>query len=204
MTNPRPLLIELAGSPAGGKDSIVNELKNSTAVGRVEVIGEIVRRAPISNSDFDLRLLWTVYSTLAEARRVENLMRQTVPIDLIIFNRGLFDCIAWLRVLGRRDGYARRARDLEQLLWQDVVLTSMNLVVTVVTSYPRAVLRKTEGPGRIINHEFMMELNEVYITLCEDARNRIPLLLIDERYDTVPLDHKGDLIAGELLKGLDL
>ena len=95
-----PLIIEFAGTPNSGKDTLIEIIKDYLEDGhgyRVRVCDEAIKFCHIQKQLSVDRLFKTVAQTVAQLyeARLEN----PGDYDFVIFNRGLFDRLAFLRAL---------------------------------------------------------------------------------------------------------
>jgi len=95
-----PLIIEFAGTPNSGKDTLIEIIKDYLEDGhgyRVRVCDEAIKFCHIQKQLRVDRLFKTVAQTVAQLyeARFEN----PGDYDVVIFNRGLFDRLAFLRAM---------------------------------------------------------------------------------------------------------
>ena len=57
------ILVEFAGTPSSGKDTIIQKISESNNFNTINIIDESVSRCPLSDDDFEMEILWTIYDT---------------------------------------------------------------------------------------------------------------------------------------------
>lgn len=189
-------LVELSGSPQAGKDSVINVLHSAHLMNSFKVIDSGARISPITKDNAAELMIWTVGKVITDCCETLASFRQgdrRVPI----FNRGLFDRLAWLEASSEL--FEIKARDTH--LMQDV-LTSLfaekfrfHIMVTVTP--PNVTLSRSErirtgvSRRRILNERVLTILNEAYIKCIDRYRDHFGIMtLIDERYGDVSIDMK--------------
>ena len=155
----KPLVIEFAGLPKGGKTTLINSLslflrRNEI---RTRVITERASICPIVDK-LDLTFnVWTGCSSLLQFLELV----QEKSYNVIIFDRGIYDSIVWLHYLAEEhkldnDKFAT-IRDFFLLArWRRAI----DLVIEVRTKPQKSLEREfkdslTDIPGRIMNMQVL-------------------------------------------------
>ena len=99
----KPVIFEFAGIPKAGKTSTLNALQAflKRCGFRVETVFDRTVLCPIRNnthSDFDV---WAACTTLAQILERTHYPPRPDDPDVLLLDRGLFDALCWLRLMGR-------------------------------------------------------------------------------------------------------
>lgn len=198
------MLIEFCGTPKSGKDSVIQVLRQVSSYGRVEVIGESAHRCALDDSQFELKILWTVFDThsvlshLIESGIVQH-------SGLTIINRGLFDRLAFLRLLRHEnESYAEVAGAIEKWLISDETLFQTDLIFLFLSSYQKSMERKlrskhrSNADTRIHNPTVSEKFNRIYLELSEELKTELNIVLIDDSVRDISIEEKGHLVNSQI------
>jgi predicted NUDIX family phosphoesterase/predicted ATPase len=99
----KPVVIEFAGTPKAGKTTTLGTLNAflKRCGFKVEVVIERASVCPIRDKKHGNFNIWTACTTLAQVlEKTQNPPRHDDP-DVLILDRGLFDSVAWLRMMAK-------------------------------------------------------------------------------------------------------
>lgn len=192
------MLLEFSGTPGSGKKSVMSIICKQPGID-YEIIQADEDIFNINNSNFELKNLWTIFDTYSSFERLSK-DRIKNANKLIIANRGLFDRIAWSRLLKLKNSdFAETADNLERWLIDKLTITSQDLdyrIFLFLTSYSKIISRRPYYQERrneelwIINPDTIENLNSLYKRLYEEFYNRLDITLIDDLEDDLTLQAK--------------
>jgi predicted NUDIX family phosphoesterase len=162
-TAKRPLIIEFSGSPKSGKTTVIGVLslffrRNNF---RVETFTERASISPIANRkghpDFNV---WVSCASLQGL--IESMEKD---IDLLILDRGLFDALAWNRLLARTGQITPQEAETIEAFFAMDRWTRMVDLVCVMTCDPATSIEReyanqlTRKRGTIMEASILEQLN---------------------------------------------
>lgn len=202
----RKLVVELSGTPSSGKDTIIKRVYQSERYAPLNIVDESVLQCPIKNNSLELEILWTVFDTYSTVNRVL-VGKDSSPISLTIFNRGLFDRIAFARLLRIENAkYAAIAEDIETWLKDNKLLYECKVIFLFLTSYEKAIIRKKQfklsedSKFQIVNPKVIEKLNDIYLSLYDELKNDLHIIKIDDLSQDLDLDQKFFIVTSYLEK----
>jgi len=190
-----PYYYEFSGTPCSGKDSILSELAKASVI---NIIDESARKCSLPKELFDLEILWTVFDTYDKYKNL--IYSHNVNNLPSIFNRGLFDRIAFIQLLKNLNDSNDYVSDkIENWLLKELN-TIESSVFLFLTSYELAKERKVkyrlrpDSNFQIVNEEVITKLNSIYESLYTNYKNDLNIILIDERKNELSLSSKCELV----------
>ena len=198
------MLIELSGSPSSGKDEIIRSIRESGDYTPLDVVRSNSRKSPFKNSYFELRVFWTNFNRCWSI--MNTLEREDIQSSrYIIFNRGLFDSIAYARLVSEDNAaYRGIAQDVEKWIMQSKLLDRLDIIFLLLTPYEKAKERKKmfksrpTSSFRLVNEEVMKTLNEIYLNLYYELRLQYRIEMIDDREEFMSLEKKTSRICSKI------
>lgn len=173
----RPVMIEFAGTPKSGKSSSIEVVTHFFHRHDFDVFAPtegVSKRTP-KELKTDL-LFYNVWGACYALQQIFE-ARFSSKYDLAIYDRGIFDVLAWIEWLFRADKIKERVRNaVENFLllnpWKDM----LDLVVLFNCSPATALNRENENKliakeGRAMNPSALLHLNEAYRLVAERHRN---------------------------------
>lgn len=193
--------IELSGSPSSGKNSIIRELHHTNIFDHCEVIEATSYKQPHlrGSENFEVKVLWSIFETCNVVKN--NLEAETISsADLILFNRGIFDRLAWARLLQIENrNYRTIVNDIESWIIRQDVLRELNMIVLLLTPYEKLITRrKNKSISRVINPMTIDRLNRIYLDLYDEMKNDVPIVLLSELENALSLSQKVQAIKTRL------
>ncbi len=170
----RPYFIEFSGTPKSGKSTCIDIVSHFFRRVGFRVLAPTEgasRRTPRFLRD-DLLAFNTWSASYALTHVLEGL---TSPerYHIAILDRGLFDALAWFELLEqRRDVTADDCKRVQEFLmiekWRSVIDCVFLFQTDPATSLKRENADKLiDEPGRAMNQDFLMSLNNAYDTVRE-------------------------------------
>lgn len=202
------MLIEFSGTPGSGKNSVIDSICRQT--GRdFEIIQADEDVFDLQNSNFELKNIWTIFDTYSRFERIQKSSIENQN-KLVIINRGLFDRVAWSRLLKLKNpAFAETADYLEKWLINKLIIVSGNFnykIYLLLTSYnkiisrrPHYLAQRDEKPW-IVNPETIESLNLLYKQLHDEFCNVLNITVIDDLEDDLALQAKVSVTLLNLLK----
>ena len=199
------MIIELSGTPGSGKDSIIELLKKNE-YSNLETIDEAEHFKEPYDFDHDiaLKMLWSILNTYSTFIQVVN-EKQMSDSRLIIFNRGLFDRIAWARLIRTENKeYCAVSEDIEKYLKKVLFLNRMDLVFLMLTSYEKVKERREKyqlRPNktfRVVNCDTIDNLNKIYRDLYDEFKSDFPFVLLDDSSQNLSLEQKLTIVKSNI------
>ena len=211
----RPLIVEVCGTPKAGKSTLaqyVAHLLRRCGL-RISVIPERAELNPVPEKTDPSFNIWNLTSVLGEALRSLSGSQHVVLID-----RGLLDCEAWLQWHHERGFVSREERDtVAQFIRFTRWWGLLDLVIAVQVSPPVALAREPFGnrlrPGpakeagpipRVMRDDVLQQYNCALESLLADLgkRGRRPRIW---RIDTskTPLERAALMAAEEIVGTAD-
>lgn len=162
----RPIVIEFAGVPKAGKTSTLGQVYTflKRCGFRVQIVVERASVCPIKDKKHFTFNVWTACTTLAQV--LEHTQDPPRPDDpqVLILDRGLFDAIAWLRLMERLSRIRTdELRTIEEFLLADEWRKRVTGVIVMTVSPADAMRREMghlpiEGKGSIMNPEVLQQM----------------------------------------------
>lgn len=202
------MLVEFSGTPGSGKNSVISSICKHPGID-CEIIQADEEVFDINNSNFELKNLWTIFDTYSSFESVSKDSIKNAN-KLIIANRGLFDRIAWSRLLKlKNSAFAETADYLEHWLIDKLTIASGNFdyqIYLILTSYSKIISRRpyyleqqNDKPW-VINPETIKILNLLYKQLYDELYNVLKITIIDDLEDDLTLQAKISVTLPGLLK----
>jgi predicted NUDIX family phosphoesterase/predicted ATPase len=172
----KPVVIEFAGTPKAGKTTTLGTLNAflKRCGFKVEVVIERASVCPIRDKKHGNFNIWTACTTLAQVlEKTQNPPRLDDP-DVLILDRGLFDSLAWLRMMWKMARIKENELEAaEKFLllpeWQRRISG-----VIVMTSSPADAMQREEGDlpvegitGSIMNPEMLEKFRDNAAEACK-------------------------------------
>lgn len=189
--------LEFSGTPSSGKSSVIKTISSQFKdVSKVVQANEEL--FTIQNSNFELKNIWTIFDTYSQLELARK--EEVNACKTIILDRGLFDKIAWSRLLKvKNHSFTEVANFLENWLERQLLeLSQYNdyKIFLFITSYEKIVFRKpsylnyqSQGPW-IINQQTINELNSIYKQLYHELYKTLNVILIDDLDNDFSLQQK--------------
>ncbi|MEM9907130.1 MAG: hypothetical protein AAF921_19110 [Cyanobacteria bacterium P01_D01_bin.44] len=192
------IFLEFSGTPGSGKNSVIKDI-SSQAGGDYKIVQANEKIFDISNSNFELKNLWTIFDTYSKLEIAVN-QKNFDSYKAMILNRGMFDRIAWARLLKvKNSSFSEIAGYLEFWLRNNLYNLSKDepyKIVLFLTSYEKIIARrpdylhdKSQIPW-IINHKTINDLNSIYCQLYEELKKDLDITLIDDLKSNLSLQDK--------------
>ncbi|GAA6614522.1 hypothetical protein [Scytonema sp. NUACC26] len=203
------MIIELSGTPSAGKNSIIKRIcLNDKDPVNCLIITQDDDEFTMKNSNFDLRILWGIFDTYLKTRKAIN-THDPLQERMLIFNRGLFDMIAWTRLLrSNNECYAEVANYIEKWLITHLFLFQTDMIFLFLTSYEKILTRRekykfdSNGTPWVINPNTIGKLNEIYLELFLEFRRDFSIIVIDDVNENLSLEQKFTIVRSHLIKFL--
>jgi hypothetical protein len=202
------MLIEFSGTPGSGKNSVINSICRQPGID-CEIIQADEEVFDLQNSNFELKNLWTIFDTYSRFERIQKGNIEN-PNKLVIVNRGLFDRVAWSRLLKvKNPAFTETADYLEKWLINKLIIVSENFnykIYLLLTSYNKIISRRphylAQGEEKpwIVNRETIENLNLLYRQLHDEFCNVLNITIIDDLEDDLALQAKVSVTLLNLLK----
>ncbi|OYW72032.1 MAG: hypothetical protein B7Z37_26020, partial [Verrucomicrobia bacterium 12-59-8] len=183
----RPIVIEFAGMPKAGKTTIVNEIHRflKRCGFKAKMIGEKASICPIRDKKDSSFNIWTVCQTLSELLVDTQSPPTASDPEIVLLDRGIFDAVAWLRLLER----LKRLKPQERESVENFVLLEdwRNRIsqVILLTVNPAQALEREEGllpiavAGSIMNLEVLGQTKENALKCALDFEDYFNIVHID-------------------------
>lgn len=192
------MLVEFSGTPGSGKNAIIKEICKSQEYYSSQVVSGTESPFDYKNSNFELRILWSIFDTYAQMNEVVG--KQTTS-KLTVLNRGLYDRLAWARLLALENRcFAETADYLEKWLRNQEPLKQTRLIFLFLTSFEKVRMRKklaripSERPKWVLNPVTIQNLNEIYLCLYTELKDSCPVVLIDDLNQNLELEQKMKIV----------
>jgi|GEM_PF-4050251 len=200
------MILELSGTPSAGKDSIIRMLCDNKKYGDYQVITQDDEEFTIKNSNFDLRILWGIFDTYSKIKSSFS-NRSYQGQNIIIFNRGLLDMIAWTRLLRfNNQHYMEIADYIDKWLKAHTFLLQTDVIFLLLTSYDKILSRRkqyttdTNSIPWIINPKIINKLNEIYLEIFIELQHNLPIIIIDDLNNNLSLEEKFSIVSSYIGK----
>jgi len=198
------MIIEFSGTPSAGKDATIEAMRQNKKISSLNVVDESFLRSPFDDKDFELGILWTIFDTYSEVNQVFN-KKASLSSSLTIFNRGLFDRIAFTRLLcSENKHYAEVSKQLEKWLKESHLLHQLDFIFLFLTSYEKAKNRKLKfklrpnSTFRIVNSRVIEKLNESYLSLNAELGSELPIIIIDDLNHDLSIEQKLSSVSSHI------
>ena len=179
--------IEISGTPKSGKDYIINLLvEDKTIVNKdLRIYYEDISTCGIDKSNVSELMYWTSCNIVCKA--MEAKISEKIIEKNIIFNRGLFDRLAWLETYKMLSSIS----DITYNNLKELIINSQNLSeikLLMIVSKPELALKRdpriqnNKSKKRIMNIEFLHNLNMGYDIAFEKYKKYLKeIVYIDEK-----------------------
>lgn len=191
------MLLELSGTPGAGKSSIIEKLCHERTCEVVKADSSVFG---IHNSNFELKVLWTIFDTYSKIQCFEQHKLNLNP-HLVLLDRGLFDRIAWAKLLSdENQALTEIAGYLEKWLKGQVNVYRADCIFLFLTSYEKLITRKPDylhkqpQPLWIVNPVTIHKLNTIYLELFEELKGALKIIVIDDSISTLSLEQKFSIV----------
>lgn len=187
-----PYYYEFSGTPCSGKDSILAELSKASII---NIIDESAQKCSLPKGLFDLEVLWTVFDTYDKYKNLD--YTQNLPS---VFNRGLFDRIAFIRLVKYINNSRLDVYDKIENWFLEELKTKESNIFLFLTSFELAKERKIkyrlrpDSNFQIVNKDIINRLNSIYELLYTSYKNDLKIILINEKDNELNLESKYELI----------
>ncbi|MEO1210989.1 MAG: hypothetical protein AAFX78_15805 [Cyanobacteria bacterium J06638_20] len=201
------MFLEFSGTPGSGKKSIIKAISSQTG-GACKIVQANEKIFDISNSNFELKNLWTIFDTYSKIEIAIN-QKDFDSYKIMILNRGMFDRMAWARLLKVKNSpFSEIAGYLE--FWPrnnlyDLSKDEPYRIVLFLTSYEKIIARrpdylhdKSQTPW-IINYKTINDLNSIYYQLYDELKKDLDITLIDDLKSNLSLQDKISAVMPHLL-----
>jgi hypothetical protein len=195
---PMPPIVEISGSPQAGKDSVLRLIseESSSLDRKFQIVESGARIAPITKDNHPELMIWTVgrllsdiSEVLAAFHRGDNKVR--------IFNRGLFDRLAWLEVSPEFFGLHRSEAEMMQNLLLSLFVPRATFRALVILTPPQLTLARSDrirlgiSRRRVLNEDVLSALNRCYLACVDRFSDRFDMLRVITEFDgDVSLEEK--------------
>jgi predicted NUDIX family phosphoesterase/predicted ATPase len=204
----KPVVVEFAGTPKAGKTTTLGTLNAflKRCGFKVEVVIERASVCPIRDKKHGNFNIWTACTTLAQVlEKTQNPPRIDDP-DVLILDRGLFDSIAWLRMMWKMARIKEKELEaaenfLLQPEWQKRVSG-----VIVMTASPADAMEREEGDlpvdgvtGSIMNPEMLEKFRLNTAEACKRLANHFRIFQISTSDVTMTKKQTAEKVASIVL-----
>ena len=187
-TSLKPLVIEFAGVPKAGKTTTLTHVQTflKRCGFRTDVVVERASVCPIRDKKHANFNVWTACTTLAQV--LEKTQDPPKPDDphILFLDRGLFDSICWMRMMGQISKVRREKRELiEQFLTIDDWRKRISAVFVMLASANDAMNREQKvlpvegGGGSIMNTETLKLIRDEYQRCMDELDSSFNIIKID-------------------------
>ncbi|MGV3659120.1 MAG: hypothetical protein ACO1TE_03020 [Prosthecobacter sp.] len=183
----RPIVIEFAGMPKAGKTTIVNEIHRflKRCGFKAKMIGEKASICPIRDKKDSSFNIWTVCQTLSELLVDTQSPPNSGDPEIVLLDRGIFDAVAWLRLLERLKRLKPQDREsVENFVLLEDWRNRISKVI-LLTVDPAQALEREEGllpisvAGSIMNLEVLGQTRENVLKCTSDFEEYFDIEHID-------------------------
>jgi hypothetical protein len=195
-------IVEISGSPQAGKDSVLRSLfeKQSALHQGIQIVESGARIAPITKDNHPELMIWTVGRILSDSTEALAAYSQG-DTKVRIFNRGLFDRLAWLEASSELFGLRRAETEMMQDLLVSLLVSKFRFRALVILTPPELTLSRSErirsgiSKRRILNEHVLTTLNRCYLECADRYFDHFDMLKIVSELE-------GDVSVEEKLEGL--
>ena len=191
MQRTRPLIVEFAGMPQTGKDTIIDILSHYLKRNgfREYVCQEGARTCPIYKDDRLLYASWIIHRVALEITEIATVHRGRY--DVSILNRGIFDALAFFYLLSQKgiisNEYWLSTRDYFTLnTWTELTDVVFLFKAEAITSISRELedkLVKTDGV--VMNLDTLQTLELAYQHIQEALEKKCKIVVIDSQNKSI-------------------
>lgn len=195
------MFIEISGTPGSGKSSVITELRHryTCQIIKPKYVGSF------ETEKVELTMLLSILGTLAAVNELRE-SNSYSSSRLIVIERGLFDRIAWARLLAmQNERYTQVAQDLEMALRESLSHIQVDLVVLALTSYDKVRSRRKskydQHPNRVfkvVNPHTIEKLNTIYSDLYTEFNDTIHIVKLDDLSQDLFFDQKLATVTYEI------
>ncbi|WP_140403847.1 hypothetical protein [Nocardioides sp. XL1] len=206
---PRPILIEFAGTPKSGKSTCIEAVRHffHRTGFKVATPSEGASRRTPSHFKSDLTA-YNAWNASYAIRQVIEIVHQPERFDIGILDRGLFDTVAWFEWLAKTGEVDRATADVVvEFIMLENWRASIDIVVLMQADPADAMQRENENKlvektGRAMNPESLAELNVVYDSVQDQHKHLFPFFLgLDTSTTEASLENSARLVV-EVMLGL--
>jgi predicted NUDIX family phosphoesterase len=204
----KPVVIEFAGTPKAGKTTTLGTLNVflKRCGFKVEVVIERASVCPIRDKKHGNFNIWTACTTLAQVlEKTQNPPRDDDP-DVLILDRGLFDSLAWLRMMWKMARIKENELEAAETFlllpeWQKRISG-----VIVLTSSPADAMEREEGDlpvegttGSIMNPEMLEKFRANTLEACKRLDGHFRIFQISTSEVTMNKKKTAEKVASTVL-----
>lgn len=189
------MLFEFSGTPSSGKSSVLKNIQSGDLFKTVNIVDESIKECPFGDDQFELGVLWSTFKTFEEFQFT--ISKNLEPDHQIFFDRGLFDRVAFVRLLSIEENmFLPYCLKIEDLIFNSGYLNKLDKIFMFVTPFQKAFLRKNKykknnkSRYRFVNEATIMRLNSIYYDLYSEYKNKLPFVLIDDTENNISLKQK--------------
>lgn len=162
----RPVVIEFCGTPKSGKTSSILSLNTFLKRNdyKTKIITENANICPITNKYNPNFNFWNLFRTSSEL--IELYSEQYNNVDVIICDRGYFDCLVWFKWFElNRHISAADYETIERLISMNHFAGTLDIVLALTVDPAIALKREyvnllTKKHGRIMNESVLNDYNQ--------------------------------------------
>lgn len=163
----KPIVIEISGTPKAGKTTYIESLKVFLRRNGIKVksVHEGASICPIEDKGNWFFNIWTLNYAISSL--VENIFSPVPQIDVLIFERALFDSICWFKWFREKgnlneDEYRRIVEFISMGKFTDLI----DMVCVMKADAETALSRENEnmialGAGTIMNSRTISQINSI-------------------------------------------
>lgn len=195
-------IIEFAGTPKSGKDSINERLGGyfkESGFSVLELKGGI-SKSPLERKDSIEALIWSMCDL-----EINYITKRMQTADYMMVNRGVFDRLIWIEQYLRLGTIDEKTARKYTDCWIEFALDRKDTIIfLLITSPDKAMSRdpriKNGTSGRsIMNLSFLESFNESCIAAYEKYKDFFAhVAIIDERTKEISLDEKVKRIINDI------
>jgi hypothetical protein len=200
------MVIEFAGTPCSGKDSVISSVISDPIL-RFKLRNVSTAIEPIKLVNRDLNWFGSTFFSLLYLEQM-NLMIEAQNLDrpdsLVILNRGVFDRLGFNRLAADIDEVSRKiALGSEKIILESGAVQRADLIFLFLTSYEKAISRKLMykklfGTNRTVNPGTIDSLNNHYLDLYYELCQDLPIVLIDDLRQDMSLAEKAKKVKKQI------
>jgi hypothetical protein len=191
-------IVEISGSPQAGKDSVLRAIfaDRSLPHREIQIVESGARVAPITKDNHPELMVWTVGRILSDSAEALAAYKQG-DTKIRIFNRGLFDRLAWLEASSELFGLSLAETEMMQNLLVSLLVAKFKFRALVILTPPQLTLSRSErirlgiSRRRVLNEHVLTTLNRCYLRCADRYRDRFDMLeIISEADGDVSVEDK--------------
>lgn len=163
----KPIVIEVSGTPKSGKTTYIESLKVFLRRNGIKVksIHEGASICPIEDKSNWFFNVWTLNYAINSL--VENIFSPVPEMDVLIFERALFDSICWFKWFKKKESLNEdEFRKIIDFISMEKYTGLIDMVCVMKADAETALTRENEnmivlGTGTIMNSKTISEINEI-------------------------------------------